>query len=290
MAGWVRFDCFVAAQANDVLTAGGCCYARAGMRGMQGMQGQQGMQGMQGMPMMPPEPEDEEPQIREKVVQQALEFVSKPEVMPAEDEADEERAKKMEQITQYLDQNMGLNEDEMNAVMKRSGLNPKAGDSTTDSDESSEEESDEELTYEQQQNLDMRGAVPLPITLSLVALLLSVPDHAAWWRWIQGDPLPTVGQSLQQQLRQRGLGAGGSAMNQPYGTPPVVVINSPQQGVRSSSWGARRWLLTLFGAWFVVTWVRANWATICLPYVRAAIATIATKMGLVRPTAAVAMR
>lgn len=257
---------------------------------MQGMQGQQGMQGMQGMPMMPPEPEDEEPQIREKVVQQALEFVSKPEVMPAEDEADEERAKKMEQITQYLDQNMGLNEDEMNAVMKRSGLNPKAGDSTTDSDESSEEESDEELTYEQQQNLDMRGAVPLPITLSLVALLLSVPDHAAWWRWIQGDPLPTVGQSLQQQLRQRGLGAGGSAMNQPYGTPPVVVINSPQQGVRSSSWGARRWLLTLFGAWFVVTWVRANWATICLPYVRAAIATIATKMGLVRPTAAVAMR
>jgi hypothetical protein len=172
---------------------------------MQGMQGQQGMQGMQGMaPMMPPPEEDEEPEIREKVVQQALEFVSKPEVMPAEDEEEEEREKKMEQITQYLDQNMGLNEDEMNAVLKRSGLDPTAGDSSTDSDASSEEESDEELTYEQQQNLDMRGAVPLPITLSIVALLLSVPDHAAWWRWIMGDPLPTVGQPLQHQLRQRG--------------------------------------------------------------------------------------
>eukprot|EP01043_Picozoa_sp_COSAG02_P064838 COSAG02_NODE_9602_length_2165_cov_13.302562_1_plen_41_part_10 len=40
---------------------------------MQGMQGQQGMQGMQGMaPMMPPPEEDVEPEIREKVVQQAL--------------------------------------------------------------------------------------------------------------------------------------------------------------------------------------------------------------------------
>jgi hypothetical protein len=240
------------------------------------------MQGMQGMaPMMPPPEEDAEPEIREKVVQQALEFVSKPEVMPAEDEEEEERDKKMEQIKQYLDQNMGLNEDEMNAVLKRSGLDPTAGDSTTDSDQSSEEESDDEVTYEQQQNLDMRGAVPLPITLSIVALLLSVPDHAAWWRWIMGDPLPTVGQPLHHQLRQRGSGAA-SAISQPYGTPPLVVINQPQPAIRSSGWGTRRWLLTLFGVWFVVTWVRTNWHTTLLPYVRAATATVAAMMGLVR--------
>ena len=274
------------------------------MRGMQGMQGQQGMQGMQGMPMMPPDPEDEEPEIREKQVQQALEFVSKPEVMPKEDEEEEERQKKMEQITQYLDKNMGLNEDEMNAVLKRSGLDPKAGDSTTDSDQSSSEESDEELDFEQQQNRDMRGAIPLPITLSIVALMLSVPDHNAWWRWVIGSPIPTVGQPLQQQLRP---GSGASAAHAM--TPPLVVINQPpvrtlfscgpagnlvgltrvchclqlRSGIAAkSSCGARRWMLTLIGAWFVITFVRTHWATAFQPYVRATVATLATMMGLVR--------
>jgi hypothetical protein len=187
------------------------------------MQGQQGMQGMQGMqPMMPPPPEDDEPEIREKHVQQALEFVSKPEVAPDSDEEGEEREKKMEQITQYLNNNMGLNEDEMNAVLKRSGLDPKAGDSTTDSDESTDEESDEELDYDQQQNRDIRGAIPLPITLSLVALGLSVPNHAAWWKWIIGERVPNIGQPLQQQLGGASSGASLQAM-----TPPLVVINQP---------------------------------------------------------------
>jgi hypothetical protein len=187
------------------------------------MQGQQGMQGMQGMqPMMPPPPEDEEPEIREKHVQQALEFVSKPEVAPESDEEGEEREKKMEQITQYLNNNMGLNEDEMNAVLKRSGLDPKAGDSTTDSDDSTDEESDEELDYDQQQNRDIRGAIPLPITLSLIALGLSVPNHAAWWKWIMGERVPDIGQPLQQQL-----GGGSSAASLQAMTPPLVVINQP---------------------------------------------------------------
>jgi hypothetical protein len=190
---------------------------------MQGMQGQQGMQGMQGMqPMMPPDPDDEEPEIREKQVQMALEFVSKPEVAPAEDDEGEEREKKMEQITQYLNNNMGLNEDEMNAVLKRSGLDPKAGDATTDSDASTDEEDDEELDYDQQQNREMRGAIPLPITLSAIALGLSVPNHAAWWKWIKGEPIPNIGQALQQQLR-----GGASAAPFHATTPPLVVINQP---------------------------------------------------------------
>ena len=41
-------------------------------------------------------------------------------------------------------------------------------------------------------------------------------------------------------------------------------------------------MLTLIGAWFVVTFVRTHWATAFQPYVRATVATLATMMGLVR--------
>ena len=110
-----------------------------GMRGG-GMQGMQGMQGQQAM-MPPPPPEEPEPEIREKEVQQALEFVQKDEVKMNGDEDEETREKKLAQIIQYLEKNMGLNEDELNAVMKRSGIDPNAGDSSdgfatsSDSDE-----------------------------------------------------------------------------------------------------------------------------------------------------------
>ena len=256
-----------------------------GMRGggMQGMQGQQGMQGMQGMQMMPQQ-EEEEPEIRERLVQQALEFVSKPEVAPDEDDAEEEREKKMEQITQYLDKNMGLEEHEMNAVLKRSGLDPKAGDSTTDSSESEDEEDDEELDYEAQQNHDMRGSIPTPIALSIAALVLSAPNHRAWWQWVMGSQPPTIGRPLQQQLNGSGLGGfqGASA------TPPIVVINQGNgaagvlagQAGQAAQWGARRWILTIIAFWFVITWVRTNFDSVFLPYFRNTISTAATAMGL----------
>ena len=271
----------------------------AGMRGG-GMQGMQGQQGMQGMQPMPPPPEDEEPEIREKHVQQALEFVAKPEVSPGEDDDDEEREKKMEQIKQYLDKNMGLEEHEMNAVFKRSGLDPTAGDSTEDSSESEEDEDDEDLDYEAQQNHDMRGSIPAPIALSIAALLLSVPNHKAWWQWVMGTQPPAVGRPLQQQLGGGGPAAAASGVYQAAAaTPPIVVINQGQgagaaaasaglaAGRSSNAWGARRWIITAIGVWFVITWVRANFGTVFLPQYRNAVATAATAMGLdvkVRPS------
>ena len=247
---------------------------RGGMQGMQGMQGQQGMQQMQ---MMPPE-EEEEPEIREKQVQQALEFVEKPEVAPSEDDDDEAKEKKMEQIKEYLDKNMGLNEDEMNAVLKRSGLDPTAGDSSDDSSSESDEEDDEELDYEAQQNHDMRGSIPAPVALSLVALLVSAPNHRAWWQWVMGSQPAPVGTPLQQQLRP-----GVHAAAAPPQTPPIVVVNQPPGGAaaaRAQPWGARRWIITLIGFWFVVTWIRTNWTTMFLPQLRTLVATVAESMGL----------
>ena len=259
-----------------------------GMRGMQGMQGQQGMQ----QQMMMPPPEEEEVPLREKEISQALEFVDKPEVKLTGEEDEEEREKKMTQITQYLEKNMGLTEDELNTVLKRSGIDPTAGDSDDDfktSSDSEEEEDEKELDYDEQQISDMRGSIPMPLLLSLIALFISVPNHRNLWDWIMGDPPKRLAGAipLQQQLWGAGgfrtAGAGG-----PTSAPSVVVINQPPFGssgyggaVAAASWGRRfRWLL-LLGAllaigrgWFIYKWTARR------PQMRALIFHVATKLDM----------
>ena len=86
--------------------------------------------------------------------------------------------------------------------------------------------------------------------------------------------------SLQQQLRP-----GVHAAATPPQTPPIVVVNQPPGGAaRAQPWGARRWIITLIGFWFVVTWIRTNWTTMFLPQLRTLVATVAESMGLdIRP-------
>ena len=41
----------------------------------------------------------------------------------------------------------------------------------------------------------MRGSIPAPVALSLVALLVSAPNHRAWWQWVMGSQPAPVGTS-----------------------------------------------------------------------------------------------
>jgi|EP01047_Picozoa_sp_COSAG01_P036812 hypothetical protein len=264
---------------------GGMGMGGMGMRG--GMQGMQGMQ--QGQQMMPqPPPEDDEPEIREKEVQAALEFVDKPEVKLTGEENEEEKEKKLKQITQYLEKNLGLTEEELNTVLVRSGIDPHACDSSDDftsSSEEEEEDAEEAMDYLAQQNHDMRGSVPMPLLLSAVALLVSAPNHRAWWDWVMGDPLPVVGRPLQQQLGYR-----GGVQRAPV-PPAVVVINQPRGGgvvgagglAGAARRGRGRWRRLLLLLAIVVlgrAWLIRHWASSGRPLVRRLIAAAAGQLGL----------
>jgi hypothetical protein len=226
------------------------------MGGMGMSMGGMGMQGMQGMGMgssqPEPEPEPPPPDIREQYVQHALAFVAQPEV----------KAESLENVKSYLTDNMGLNADELVAVLQRSDLDPKALKSNVflppEEHEdlrhlpTLEEAADDELYTQRRSNRERRlgvrssgggadgagiggkvaalAGMPATAAYSAVATMLGGAFLDAAGAGNQGKPLtPAQTQWAQQQayyathmLSQQALVAEKAGLR----VPPVVLVNN----------------------------------------------------------------
>jgi hypothetical protein len=259
--------------------------------GMMGMQGQ-GMMGMQPTEAAEPEPEPEPeaPAIRTDLVQEAVDFVSKPEV----------KAQQLGQIKGYLTRHMGLTEPEMRAALAGVGLDAGA-EPAPNNDEmllpSTMEAADDDLYHAR------GGSAPAARRQPGDGSDGPSSSPPSWGEGLGGGAagglagLPAAASLAALSWAADGgggrLGAGGRGGAYPY---PTVVINRSgvavgavlqsggagggRLGALAARLSQRRLLLTLLAVALAYLGLREHWRRTARPWVRGLLTRAGAALGL----------
>ena len=239
-------------------------YAYQGMMGMS--MGMMGMMGMMGSGQKTSPPAEKPPDLkREEHIQLGTNFVTRLEV----------RRQPLAQIRSYLERQMGLTESETNEVLRRSGIDPTAGQAEQISgreaylasrgkSERGQSSRAPPADAEQGDTADetglvQSGQVPASLAYAAAAAVLAPPQRT-WQSWLFGPSVEEATlkayQSYQQQLLQQAYSATAQH------APSTIVLQPGDAGAAAAmgTWTSRRLLLVaVVGLWLLARAGVARW-------------------------------
>lgn len=231
-----------------------------------------GMMGMMGMGMMggghkTTPPAEKPPDLkREEQIQLGTNFVTRIEV----------RRQPKAQIRAYLERQMGLSDSETNEVLRRSGIDPAAGqeerisgrDAYLVSHDSEARRSSPALSPDgndaEQHSMGDQSLQAGQTTASLAyaaAAAVLAPSKKSWKSWLCGHSAEEAAlkayQSYQQQLLQQAYSSAGQYV------PSTLVLQAGEAGASAvgpgRSMGYRIMLVLVVGCWLLARAGLARW-------------------------------